>query len=317
MTMPSKWLIPFAGTGPSFLIKGWYPSSTIFALDHIAISQVKKTRIVFGIRPGQLSGHHPEVLYDNIPLPVFSNDSYVIETFSPYWKFFEPIVVKTFFANRNGRCEPHGKSVILIPNKANFFESPADVPDECEMAIIKGRFCISRELIKKHNFYFREIQFVNYDDNISFPPPITEDMSNLFIKRQTSNESDILRILLRLLLDAIRNFNCTNNKIVSAILLDCDPKYGYVIVAIKTSPILNANALDINDFEFPQYAVFDANAIYGQKEYLSRKRFELIIKQTIQKFYTERSVFENIPGNDNILLGYAFHDEDIRWIKEL
>ena len=190
-SLTTKWVIPVGGTGASFAIKGWYPSSFSWNLESIQSNDIQKLRIIFGLRMFENSGHHPEVLFDQLPLPLFPNDNYVIDKFSPFWNIFEPTVVRTYFDNPSGRCEKWGKSIILIPTKRSLFNSPSDVPNDCHMAVINGYFCFSKEIIEQNKFYFRDIVHVPFGKTKVLPIPRTEDFTSSFIKRLKSDETVI------------------------------------------------------------------------------------------------------------------------------
>ena len=142
----AKWLALCGGQGHSAVIEGWYPPAFDWNIEtlHNHQSELRKVKILLGTRPGQKGAEHPEVLFDQLPVPLFTADGYVIETFTPYWEGFATVPVQTGIAQVN-RFKKWAKSLVLVPLPAVQYNSPSDVPKSRHMAVIADRFCITTE----------------------------------------------------------------------------------------------------------------------------------------------------------------------------
>jgi hypothetical protein len=311
----TNWLTPIGADDYVFIIKGWYPAS--FSWDiaslHERQSQLKKLKIVFEIRPGQKGGEHSEVLFGQLPLPLFSDSDYVTKEFSPYFVQFAPVPVRTVVLDSDGRCQPWGKDVVPVPSPQAFYSKPQDVPPAIHMAIIGGRFCMSATIVAKHNYYFRKMALAPLNHNPPLPIPKTPDFTSLFAKKAKSSEFDVEKAIYQFVMAALQNYTKQHSDKLTALLLDCDPKYSYVIVALKQSPVRDLENIDIQDFELEQFAILESSQLYGSKEFLPRRKLGEVLERVISSI-SNSPLVASITGTPALHIGYAYHDESLRWI---
>jgi hypothetical protein len=313
-----EWLMANGGQESSLTIAGWYPLSFDWEIKTLYTRQAElhKIKIILGIRQGQRSGHHPEMLFDQLPTALLSNDKYVQEKFSPYLSGFAKVLVETGLIYNNRRFNKFGKSVLLVPTPEVYYNKPGDVTEGKHIAIIADKFCISSELHHRLSFYVRDVVFVPFNPQLIIPPPSSADFSNFFKNRPKSQGIVVENKLLQFILSSLEKFKSDFSEKLGAVLLDCDPNYGYMIVALKISPVIDKNLIEIGDFEFSNFAEIEENKLYGEAEFLSQQQFRMVIKRVIQKLVKDDLV-KSLVGPSGLHIAYAFHDEDINWISEI
>lgn len=157
---------------------------------HKQLKELKGLNLVLGMRAGALSGSHPEVLFDQLPLPLLSGDKYVTETFGKYLQGFVLTRIKTGIVS-GGRYVSWGTSILPVPTRSVMFADPSQIPQDRHIVVINGQFCITDSLASQHAFYLRCIQLKPVRSAISRSNPKSEDCSHLFAPRERASEADI------------------------------------------------------------------------------------------------------------------------------
>ncbi len=317
----TRWLVPYDGRGNGVTIEGWYPThfNWDIATLHTRLSQLSRVKIGYGIRRGHNGADYPEVIFDQLPIPLIANEKSAIAAFAPYWDGFLPIPVQTGSVREGNRYDkmPSGKRLALVPLPLSCFTSADEVPQGKHLAVIANKFCISVELYKKlHRSYTRSFVVLPFNADLQLPPPITPDYSASFAKREKPALQVIEARILHFLLESLHKYQSQYTEKLGAILLDCDPRYGYVILALKQTPVLGTKDLAIDDFEIDRFSELDAQALYGEYAYLSATQFRRVLKEVIQALARE-GLARALARFEHLHIAYAFHDEDLCWLAEV
>ena len=313
----TKWLVPCGGLGSSLIIHGWYPAAFDWDITtlHTRQAQLRKLKIVFNLRPGNIAGTQPDILFDQLPIPIFSNDSNVIDIFTHYWDGFATIPVVTGCIQR-GRFVKGGRSFIIVPLPEVIYPSPEEVPVERQLAVIDRRFCVTSALVQHHAFSFSDVQFTPFGDSAVLPSPTTPDFSVAFVKRVNMPEAEVEERIVRFVLASLQRYQRQYAEKLTGLLLDCDPHYGYIIVALKQTPFTATADTDIGEFEFDRFAVLDAAELYGNAGYLSAPRLRAMLIRVIERL-AQQACIQALAAPAALHMGYAFHDESMRWLADI
>ena len=310
-----KWLVASGGKDYSFIINGWYPESETFDWDirnlHNKIKQLRTLKLIFGIRPGVNSGTHTEMLFDQLPIPLVV--SYVIKEFSDYIDGFVLVSLQAGIIINN-RYKKYTKTNALIPLPNAFFSDPDEVPNNRMMAIIDDHYCVRKEFVNNHQFKLRGVEFVPFLFNLHRPSPQSPDFSSLFIKNTTKiNEVEIEKKILQFTEESLSEYKSNNNLKLYGLLFDCDPEYGYIIIALKQTPIIDKYSIDIDDFEIDQLSILQPRDLYGDYKYFTATQLRKIFNNVIHKL-SEHALIKSLSSPIGMHLAYSFHDEVIHWI---
>lgn len=311
-----EWLMAIGGTGHAFVIEGWHPSSFHWDIRtlHQRHSQLQKITVIFGLRPGHRTGGQPEMLYDQLPVPLLSGDSYVNEAFSPFMSGFERVSVTTGFVRSSGRFDKWGDSWVLVPTEGAFYHDPADIPGDRHMAMISNKFCISTLLRQRLSFYLRDVVCVPFVRGIVSSAPISRDYSQIFKARKKSKEVEVENRILQFVLVSLEAFTSAVGGDLGALLLDCDPADGYVIIALKQSSVRDTSHTAIDDFEFDRFAKIEESELYGEAEFLPVEQLRGVLERVIRTL-TGHPLVKSLAGANGLHLAYAFHEEAINWMS--
>lgn len=188
------WLEFSSGKPPSFRIEAWHPFDFDWDLLslHKRLKELKRLKLVLETRPKAQTGSHPEVLFDQLPLPLLTSDNYVSEIFDPYLKGFVMMPVKTGFVS-GGRYMKLVTSLLPVPTTQVMYDDATLIPKNRHIAIINGRFCITKALVSKEDFYFRCIEFKPFRKTSSRLRPKSKDCTNLFIPRPKAAPASVQR----------------------------------------------------------------------------------------------------------------------------
>lgn len=175
------WLALSSGKPPSFTIEAWHPNDFVWNIHslHKNIPQLKRLKIVLGLHPGSQTGMHPELLFDQLPLPLLSGDSYVSETLGPHLECFAMIPLKTGTVISE-RFVKWGTSLLPVPTPQVMYTDIAQIPQTRHFAIVNGHFCITKSLASKNSFFFRCVEFKPLSKTFARQEAKSRDYSNLF-----------------------------------------------------------------------------------------------------------------------------------------
>lgn len=315
--LDSRWLVPCGGQGSSFVVRGWHPAPVEWSLAALHHQQkaLRRLKIIFALRPDQRSGSQPEVLFDRLPVPLFAADNYVIETFNPFWDGFTLALVQTGFIADNG-FEKWGRSLLPAPTPEVMFADPADVPLHRHMAVIANRFCVSTELLEQASYYFRNVVCSPLGESAVIPLPTTPDFSGAFNSRVPAREPVVEEKIFSFIIDSLQRYQAQCHTPIYGMLLDCDPQYGYVILALKQFPLADASPVDIDDFELDQFAILEARELYGDATYLPPARMRAVLRRVIERL-PQHDAVQASAGIPTLQIAYAFHDEEIHWLARV
>jgi len=315
----SRWRIPYDNTGDTIMIEGWYPAEfnwDILTL-HTRQSQFRRLKIVCDHGPGQTGGSYPSIFANKLPIPLFCSDT--IKKFLPYSEGFVAIPVQTGSVKKENHFDrwPGYKQQFLVPLPEVCFNSPDEVPPDRHLAVIAGKFCISTELIRTLNSYYtHKTRFMPFCADVVLPAPSTPDYSAVFAKRPKAQLPVVEETILNFLLTSLERYQTQYTERLGGILLDCDPKYGYIILALKQTPVPAGKRIDIDEFELDRFSSLEAEELYGDAEYLSATQFRGVLKRVIQALANHELV-RALAREEHLHIAYAFHDDDLQWIVEI
>lgn len=175
------WLAFSGGKPPSFTIEAWHPASFVWDIHslHKNLQQLKRLKMVLGLHPGSQTGCHPEVLFDQLPLPLLSGDSYVSKALGPYLEGFAMTPLKTGTVI-GGRYVKWGTSLLPVPSPQVMFADIAAIPRDRHFAIVNERFCITKFLASEYSFFLRCIELKPLSKATAQQEAKSSDCSDLF-----------------------------------------------------------------------------------------------------------------------------------------
>jgi hypothetical protein len=309
-TASSRWRVLVGGQGDAAIISGWFPAEFDWSIEtlYTRTKQLQRVKLIYDVRPGQISASHPGFLFDQLPVPLLAEG---LQIFPNSWEGFLPVSVMTGIAPRM-RFNKWGRNLVIVPTPLVMYASPEEVPADRHFAVIDKVFCFSEELFAQEDFWFRKVVAVPFGTHHPRPAPSTPDFSAVFAKRVPSEEAVVEARILDFIFDHLQRYRAQYTAPLGALLLDSDPEYGYVILALKQTPVVERRHTDIEDFELDQYALLEADALYQGAAYLSATRLRAVFKRVIARLAQDARV-RALAGTP-LHLAYAFHDEAIHWL---
>ncbi|MCX7805334.1 MAG: hypothetical protein N3A38_09120 [Planctomycetota bacterium] len=296
-------------------VAGYYPSNFDWTIETLPKRKGELRKLIF-ILDG--SGLLPIVQAGCMPLPMIYSD---ITKYLGSEKSCEWVRVKWGDVKGN-RFIPDRICKAFVPVPRRTYKSLDEVPPDENFAVAGGRFFFSGEvfdILGEAKVWLEDVHYYPASKARRYPaiayPPKNYD--HLFVRRPEMPEKEAEDRIFAFCLESLRKFAAEGEGKLSAILLDTDPGYGYVIMALKTSETKDVGDLDdIGQYEYDNYAEINADRLYGDCEYLPEKKLTAALTRAIRRLAAEPAV-KTLARPEGLRIGYGVHDKPVRLIASV
>ena len=312
-----KWFFFQSDKKNRVFVAGYYPSDFDWTVETLP-RRIRELKKVCFIMDG--SGIYSPINIGCMPLPMFLYSE--VTNYISHEKYCQLVRVQWGDLSRN-RVVIDRVCKAFVPVLRTVYSSFSDVPKDEHFAIVSGRFffdevaleAFKRMIVVLNGVYYYPSSKANKYPIIAYPP---KNFDHLFVKRPPMDEGEAMRRVFEFCMESLRKFSLEKKgEHLGAILLDTDPQYGYVIMALKTSAARSIKELDdIERYEYDNYAGINEDKLYGGCEYLSERKLTGVLAEAIRKLAEERLV-RDLARPEGLRIGYAVHDRHAKWIAEV
>lgn len=290
---------------------GYYPSTFDWTIKNLkGNNPYKGVRLIV-----ESTGRYPSVLAGCVPFPVVGESAMKV--------LKEDFCITNFVRIRCGKITD-GRYVhrhhysIPVFRADSCYNAPQEVPTESHWAIINGLFSIDSFFVEKYsNNLFDDVIFSKVGEEENGDGIYAKNFDEFFVEHSNANMAEIEEKVFQYIKNATQKFYREKGEKISAILLDVDPPYGYVILTVKTSPVRGSyKGIDIDNFEYENYSCIEGSELYGTAKYLKEKYLVKVLTSVLNRLVVCERI-KNLASGSGLHLAYAIHDKPIRWIAKV
>jgi len=326
--MTTEWLVPAYNKGNCVKLIGCYPHNFDWTPSTLGsrLFLMRTMKIIFGRGsrfPSLLIGPFPLPLIDYPFLDVFEPDFFSkphrrVKMFNQWIGRLDFTWVRVQIGSiENDRFKFAAFYVIPVPSPSLCFDTISSIPRDKDVVVVRGNFAIRDRFFKtKERELTRDVEFQILRESGVIASSRLKNFDHYFSERPSVPNRKVERHILSFLHKNLSLFTKNEKSKITAILLDVDPESGYVILSIKTGAIASTSRLDIDDFEYSEFACLEAKELFGNAKYHEGKEIVLVLNKILMDFSKEERI-KRFASSSGLHLSYAVHDKPIKWIAKV